>query len=157
MKCLEWMDGIIRQTELPALRSRNREKILVAACGCFDIFHVGHLAYLQGAKQCGALLFVGVNSDRSVYENKGRMPVFSAEQRMEVLAALRCVDYVFCFEEPTFENCLCLLKPDVFARGADAHQKCFPEKNCVEEHHITVKIIEDCKLASSRKLRKYFE
>ena len=59
MKCLEWMDGIIRQTELPALRSRNREKILVAACGCFDIFHVGHLAYLQGAKQCGALLFVG--------------------------------------------------------------------------------------------------
>ena len=127
------MDKLIEQRGLPLYRKMHDGQTIIVACGCFDIFHIGHLTYLQGAKSIGDLLFVGVNSDRSVIENKSKSPVFTARQRMSIIAALDCVDYVFCFDELTFDKSLTLLRPEVFARGSDAILKDFPEISAVKK------------------------
>jgi len=151
------MGQIILQKDIVRFRNKYQFKIIVAACGCFDIFHIGHLDYLTGAKKLGDIIFVGVNSNRSILANKGEKPIFSADQRMNIIAALSCVDFVFCFDEKTFDNTLKLLKPNIFARGIDAKEKGFPEENTVKDLNIIVNIVGDYKKSSSRELRKYYE
>ena len=105
-----------------ALRSRSSRssKKIVFTNGTFDILHRGHVAYLEKARKAGDVLVVGVNSDASVraYKGPGR-PVNPERDRLFVLAALQCVDYVVLFSDPTPIKLISKLRPDVLAKGAD--------------------------------------
>lgn len=126
--------------ELLALRERWRVggKTVVWTNGCFDLVHLGHVRSFQAAKALGDVLVVGVNSDDSVRELKGLgHPIFPVSERVEMLAALECVDYVVVFEELTPEKALARLKPDIHCKGADyapPHGKPIPEAKVVEAY-----------------------
>ena len=93
---------------------------LVFTNGCFDLLHVGHVRYLQGARELGDALAIGLNADASVRELKGPdRPLNSAEDRAEVLAALACVDYVTIFDEPRATGLLAAVRPHVYVKGGD--------------------------------------
>ncbi len=101
-------------------RAKRLGKRVVFANGCFDLLHVGHLRYLQGAKAAGDLLVVALNSDASVRHLKGpRRPLMPLKERAELIGALSCVDYVTSFKEATAEASLRALKPDIQAKGTD--------------------------------------
>ena len=119
---------------------------IVLANGCFDVLHVGHIRYLAGARSEGDLLFVGVNSDEQVREQKGEgRPILPAEQRAEILAALESVNYVTVFHEPTVEELLLALKPDVHAKGTDYTVDTVPEREVVKSYGGRVAIVGDPK------------
>jgi D-beta-D-heptose 7-phosphate kinase/D-beta-D-heptose 1-phosphate adenosyltransferase len=100
--------------------TRVRGKRIVFTNGCFDLLHIGHLRYLEKAKALGDILVVGVNSDLSVQRLKGPgRPILPLEERMEILSALECVDYVTSFGESTPLELISLLKPDVLVKGGD--------------------------------------
>ncbi len=100
--------------------SRGKGLRLVFTNGCFDLLHVGHLRYLEEARDLGDLLVVGVNSDCSVRRIKGDgRPVIGEDERAEIVAGLHCVDGVTIFEEPDPLNLIRLLEPDVLVKGAD--------------------------------------
>ncbi len=101
-------------------RLRNRGKRIVFTNGTFDILHLGHITYLEKAKRLGDVLFVGVNTDRSVrsYKGPGR-PLNSQADRVRVLAALQCVDYAVLFDDSTPLRLILAIKPQVLVKGAD--------------------------------------
>lgn len=104
------------------LRARQQAgERVVFTNGCFDILHVGHVRYLQAARDLGDLLVVAVNSDASVQSlSKGpERPIIPQEQRMEVLAALGCVDFVVLFSENTPLEVIEMLQPDLLVKGGD--------------------------------------
>ncbi len=108
--------------EIIAERARLREsgKKLVFTNGCFDILHVGHVRYLNQARALGDALVVAINSDRSVREIKGNgRPIVNESERAEVLAALACVDFVVLFDDPTPQNIIDAIVPDILVKGAD--------------------------------------
>lgn len=113
---------ILSRSALSALgrKLRTQGKKIVFTNGTFDILHLGHVTYLQKAKTFGDVLIVGVNSDSSVrsYKTPDR-PINPEKDRMAVLAALACVDYVVLFSEPTPLNLICAVKPHVLVKGAD--------------------------------------
>src|SRR6185503_17459130 len=93
---------------------------IVFANGCFDVLHAGHVRYLAGARELGDVLIVGINSDQQVAAQKGAgRPVLPARERAEIVAAVESVTYVTIFDEPTVEELLLALKPDVHAKGTD--------------------------------------
>ena len=93
---------------------------LVFTNGCFDLLHVGHVRYLQAARDEGDALAVGLNGDASVRALKGPgRPLNSADDRAEILAALTCVDFVTIFEEPRATNLLAQVRPHVYVKGGD--------------------------------------
>ena len=95
-------------------------KKLVFTNGCFDILHVGHVRYLQEARNCGDILVVALNTDQSVRKLKGpERPIQSEKDRAEILAALGCVDYTFLFSEDTPERVIKEIQPDVLVKGGD--------------------------------------
>ena len=100
---------------------RRQGKRIVFTNGCFDLMHVGHIRYLQAARELGDVLVVGVNSDASVRSlNKGPgRPIIPEAQRAEVLAALACVDDVVVFDEPDPGALIGALQPDVLVKGGD--------------------------------------
>ena len=99
---------------------RDTGRTIVLANGCFDLLHVGHVRYLQGAKREGDVLVVAINSDASVRRIKGPdRPRVPARQRAEVLAALACVDWVVVFRADTPLRTIEALRPDVLAKGGD--------------------------------------
>jgi D-beta-D-heptose 7-phosphate kinase/D-beta-D-heptose 1-phosphate adenosyltransferase len=101
---------------------------IVFTNGCFDILHLGHITYLSQAKALGDKLIVAVNTDRSVRELKGpERPINPLEERMLVLAALDCVDYVIAFDEDTPVELLQSIEPDVFVKGGDYTEASLPE------------------------------
>jgi rfaE bifunctional protein nucleotidyltransferase chain/domain len=101
-------------------RSRREGRTVVWTNGCFDLLHVGHVRSLRAARALGDALVVGVNSDASVRRLKGTSrPLVPAEQRLEVLAALECVDWVIPFEEDDPTAALARLRPDIHCKGAD--------------------------------------
>ncbi|MDX1382281.1 MAG: adenylyltransferase/cytidyltransferase family protein [Thermoanaerobaculia bacterium] len=103
---------------LAPLRAAGRS--VAFANGHFDLLHVGHLRYLQGAKAEADLLVVGVNSDASVAHHKGRgRPIHPAAERAELLAALAPVDFVVVFDAETPEQLLRVLQPEVHCKGPD--------------------------------------
>ncbi len=109
-------DAMVRQ----ARRIQRKGGLVVFTNGVFDLLHFGHVSYLQTARQHGHALFVGVNSDRSTRRLKGRTrPLTGVADRMGMLAALACVDYVTHFDEDTPEKLICRIKPDVLAKGSD--------------------------------------
>ena len=88
--------------------------------GCFDILHYGHIKYLQDAKGAGDVLVLGLNSDASVKRIKGKKrPVNRQIDRLRVLAALSCVDYITVFNQDTPLRLIKLLRPDILIKGGD--------------------------------------
>ena len=93
---------------------------LVFTNGVFDLLHVGHVRYLAQARELGDALLVAINSDRAVRELKGRdRPVINEDERAEILAALRQVDYVTIFDELSPRTLIASLLPDVLVKGGD--------------------------------------
>lgn len=113
---------IFSQSRLSSLLNRLKKsrKKIVFTNGTFDILHLGHVTYLEKAKSHGDILVIGVNTDRSVkrYKSPDR-PINPEKDRLRVVAALGCVDYVTLFDEPTPLDLIIKLKPDVLAKGAD--------------------------------------
>lgn len=101
-------------------RLRTAGKQLVFTNGVFDLLHVGHVRYLAHARELGDALVVAINSDRSVRELKGPdRPVFDENERAEILAALRHVDYVVVFDDISPRVLISRLLPDVLVKGGD--------------------------------------
>lgn len=101
-------------------RLKKQKKKIVFTNGCFDLLHAGHITLLRKAKSLGDFLIVGLNSDQSVRKLKGRgRPVVLQNDRARVLSALRDVDCVVVFSEPTPLNLIRSLTPDVLVKGAD--------------------------------------
>lgn len=114
------MIGDAPQIEELIRRWRLAGESVVFTNGVFDLLHPGHLRYLQAARAQGDRLVVGVNSDRSVRENKGpSRPITPEQERAEILAALASVDAVVIFDEQTPAEIVRRLQPDVLVKGAD--------------------------------------
>jgi len=95
-------------------------KTIVFTNGHFDLLHVGHVDYLQRARELGDVLIVGLNSDASTRALKGeKRPIVPQGERARMLAALACVDYVVIFEETTANSLVEALKPDLYVKGGD--------------------------------------
>ena len=119
---------------------------VVLANGCFDVLHVGHVRYLAGARELGDVLVVGVNSDQQVARLKGDgRPILPESERAEIVAALESVTYVTVFSEPTVEELLLTLKPDVHAKGTDYTEDSVPERDVVRSYGGRVAIVGDPK------------
>ena len=119
---------------------------IVLANGCFDVLHVGHVRYLAGARELGDVLVVGINSDEQVALQKGDgRPVLPAAERAEIVAALEHVTYVTIFNEPTVEELLLALKPDIHAKGTDYTTDTVPERDVVRSYGGQVAIVGDPK------------
>jgi D-glycero-beta-D-manno-heptose 1-phosphate adenylyltransferase len=126
---------------------------IVFANGCFDTLHVGHVRYLDGARREGDILVVGVNADSSVCMLKGPgRPVLDENARALLVAALRVVDYVILFSEPSVESLLDDLRPDVHAKGTDYTLDTVPERATAARLGIRVAIVGDPKDHSTRGL-----
>ncbi|BCM72343.1 MULTISPECIES: PfkB family carbohydrate kinase [Streptomyces] len=116
-----------------AARVRAAGGTVVAAGGCFDLLHAGHVALLQAARRAGDCLIVCVNSDDSVRRRKGDgRPLVPAADRVRVLRALECVDAVAVFDEDTPERILGELRPHIWAKGGDYARTRLPEQPLVE-------------------------
>ncbi|MEW5740311.1 MAG: adenylyltransferase/cytidyltransferase family protein [Myxococcota bacterium] len=114
-------------------RWRAEGKTVVLANGVFDLLHVGHVRYLEGAKALGDRLVVAVNSDASARALKGPgRPVIPQDERAELLAALSCTDLIVLFDEPDVRGVLRALKPHVHAKGTDYTPDTIPERAEVE-------------------------
>ncbi|SRR6266404_3111315 len=132
---------------------RRRSVTVVFANGCFDMLHVGHIRYLEGAKAEGDVLVVGVNADASVGTLKGPgRPILDEKARARLVAAVRAVDYVALFDEPTVEGLLAELRPNVHAKGTDYTVENVPERATSDKLGIRIAIVGDPKDHSTRSL-----
>lgn len=136
-----------------AARARSAGRRVVLANGCFDLLHVGHVRYLEGARVCGDLLIVGVNSDRSVRALKGDgRPLLDERSRARMVAGLSAVDWVVIFDEPDVTALVGELRPQVHAKGTDYTAETVPERNAVRALGGEVAIVGDSKQHSTRDL-----
>lgn len=132
------------EDELLALIQAAQEQgeKIVFTNGCFDILHSGHVRYLNQAAQLGERLIIAVNSDESIAQLKGATrPIVPLESRMELLAALSCVDWVVPFSEQTPERLICKLKPDVLVKGGDYKPEEIAGAQCVWDAGGQVEIL----------------
>jgi rfaE bifunctional protein nucleotidyltransferase chain/domain len=142
----------------PALLARASElraagRTIALANGCFDLLHVGHVRYLEGAAGEADVLVVAINDDRSVRALKGQgRPILSAPQRAELVGALRAVDYVVIFSGPTVAPLLETLRPDVHCKGTDYTVDSVPERETVKAYGGRIAIVGDPKDHSTRDL-----
>jgi D-glycero-beta-D-manno-heptose 1-phosphate adenylyltransferase len=142
--------SVLRE-ELAGLKRHGRR--IVFANGCFDALHVGHIRYLEGARREGDVLVVGVNADSSVCNLKGPgRPILDENARAQLVAALRCVDYVVLFAEPNVATLLDELRPDIHAKGTDYSAETVPERAVAAGLGIRVAIVGDPKEHSTREL-----
>lgn len=126
---------------------------LVLANGLFDLLHVGHVRYLEAARAEGRSLVVALNTDRSARALKGpARPVVPLPERLEIVAALRCVDWVTWFDEDTVENLLRLLRPAAHAKGTDYTVESVPEREVARSLGIRTVITGDPKGHASSEL-----
>jgi len=133
--------------------ARKHGARVVLANGCFDILHVGHIRYLEGAKALGDVLVVGVNSDEQVRAQKGEgRPLVPERERAEIIAALRAVDFVTIFTEPTVKELLFSIRPDIHAKGTDYTEESVPERDVVRSYGGRVCIVGDPKEHSSSEM-----
>lgn len=132
---------------------RGRGRTVALANGCFDVLHVGHVRYLEASREEADRLVVAVNADDTVRQLKGEgRPVLSAADRAELVASLRCVDYVVVFEEPTVTRVLEALRPDVHCKGTDYTVDSVPERASVLAYGGRTAIVGDPKHHSTREL-----
>jgi rfaE bifunctional protein nucleotidyltransferase chain/domain len=133
--------------------AREHGATIVLANGCFDVLHVGHVRYLAAAAALGDLLVVGINSDEQTRRLKGEgRPVVSQDQRAEIISAIQAVGVVTIFEEPTVEQLLLALKPDIHAKGTDYTADSVPERDVVRSFGGRVAIVGDPKDHSSSEM-----
>ena len=133
--------------------ARKAGKTVALANGCFDVLHVGHVRYLEGARAEADVLVVGVNADESVRRLKGEgRPVQPAEDRALLVAALRSVDHVVVFAEDDVGRLLLALRPDVHCKGTDYTPDTVPEKDVVRSYGGRVAIVGDPKDHDTRAL-----
>ena len=126
--------------KLDAYRQLRRRIVLTS--GCFDLLHRGHITYLRQARSLGDVLVVGVNSDESIRRLKGpERPINTVEDRLQVLAALHCVDHVVVFNEDTPHRLVQAVRPDVFVKGGDYTRDRLPEAALVEQLGGRVEIL----------------
>jgi D-glycero-beta-D-manno-heptose 1-phosphate adenylyltransferase len=122
------------------------------ANGCFDLLHVGHVRYLQAAAREADRLIVAVNDDVTAARKGPGRPIMPAADRAELVAALRGVDYVVVFPEPTVTPLLLLLRPDVHCKGTDYTVETVPERETVLGYGGRIAIVGDPKDHSTRDL-----
>ena len=131
-----------RELETLVAAARDQGRTVVFTNGCFDILHRGHITYLNRAKALGDVLVVGVNSDESVRRLKGdERPINPVGDRVEVLAALSCVDRLVVFDEETPIDLIRALRPDVYVKGGDYTRETLPEAPVVESLGGKVRIL----------------
>ncbi len=138
-------------------RARRQGKKIILTNGCFDILHAGHVRYLQGAREIlppeEGVLIVAINSDRSVQRLKGpTRPILPEDQRAELVAAVRFVDYVVLFEESDVTGLIARIRPDFHAKGTDYTEETVPEREMVRSYGGRVRIVGDPKNHSTRDL-----
>ena len=132
---------------------RAAGKSIAFANGVFDLLHVGHVRYLEGASREADRLIVAVNADASVRALKGPdRPVLPEQDRAELVAALRCVDAVVVFPEATVTALLERLRPDVHCKGTDYTVDSVPERETVRAYGGRTAIVGDPKDHSTRDL-----
>jgi rfaE bifunctional protein nucleotidyltransferase chain/domain len=149
------MGRVVSDRELSEAVATDRVagRTIAFANGCFDILHVGHVRYLEGAAREGDRLVVAINDDGSVRALKGEgRPILPAAARAELVAALRAVDYVVTFSETTVERLLDTLKPDVHCKGTDYTVDTVPEREVVRAYGGRIAIVGDPKDHSTREL-----
>jgi rfaE bifunctional protein nucleotidyltransferase chain/domain len=150
---------ILKREELVELvnAEKKKGKTIVLANGCFDILHVGHVRYLEGARDLGDVLVVGINSDNQVTRLKGQgRPILSELDRAEIVASLNAVDLVTIFDEPTVTELLLAIKPDIHAKGTDYTEETVPERDIVRSFGGQVRIVGDPKNHSTSDLIRRF-
>jgi rfaE bifunctional protein nucleotidyltransferase chain/domain len=141
----------VKVLALPELQDRLRTaraagRTIALANGLFDLLHVGHLRYLEGAKAQADLLVVAINADASARALKGEgRPVVPEGERAELVAGFACVDFVTIFSERTVEPLLRALRPDVHCKGTDYTAETVPEREVARELGIRVAIVGDPK------------
>jgi rfaE bifunctional protein nucleotidyltransferase chain/domain len=134
-------------------RDRASGRTIAFANGCFDLLHVGHVRYLQGAALEADRLIVAVNDDASVASLKGSgRPILPASDRAELVAALRGVHYVVLFGDADVGRLLQLIRPDVHCKGTDYTVDTVPEREIVRAYGGRTAIVGDHKDHATREL-----
>jgi rfaE bifunctional protein nucleotidyltransferase chain/domain len=149
------MGRVVSEQELIGAVARERAagRPIAFANGCFDLLHVGHVRYLQGAAAEAECLVVALNDDDSVRRLKGNnRPVLCQDDRAELVAALRGVDYVVLFGDATVERLLRELRPDVHCKGTDYAVDTVPERAVVKAYGGRTAIVGDAKNHATRDL-----
>jgi rfaE bifunctional protein nucleotidyltransferase chain/domain len=149
------MGEVLERGELLTRVARDRDRgfTVALANGCFDLIHVGHVRYLEGAAKEADRLVVAINDDAMVRKLKGPgRPLLSEAERAEIVAAFRDVDYVVIFPEPTVGPLLEALRPDVHCKGTDYTEATVPERNVVLGYGGRIAIVGDPKDHSTNEL-----
>ena len=148
------MGEVLSRDEVARRVRQDREagRQVAFANGCFDLLHVGHVRYLQAAAHEADRLIVAVNADETAARKGPGRPVLKAAERAEIVAAIRGVDYVLIFPEPTVDSLLRLLTPDVHCKGTDYTVDSVPERETVLAYGGRIAIVGDPKDHSTRDL-----
>jgi rfaE bifunctional protein nucleotidyltransferase chain/domain len=148
------MGHVVTREQLVDLVRADRAagRTIALANGCFDLLHVGHVRYIQAAAAEADRLIVAVNDDESAGRKGPGRPILSANDRAKLVAALRGVDYVVIFSEPTVAALLTLLQPDVHCKGTDYTLDSVPERDTVRAYGGRIAIVGDPKDHSTRDL-----
>jgi rfaE bifunctional protein nucleotidyltransferase chain/domain len=129
---------------------QKKNKTIALANGGFDLIHIGHIRYLEAAKNEADILVVALNSDRSLRQLKGpNRPIIHEEGRVKMLAALSCVDFVTLFDEIRVDRVLLTLKPDFHCKGSDYTKETVPERETVHSYGGHIAIVGGAKVKST--------
>jgi len=145
--------GTLEEVKARVAEPRRAGRTLALANGCFDILHVGHVRYLEGASGEADVLVVAVNGDDSVRRLKGPgRPILDERERALLVAALKAVDHVVVFAEDDVGRLLLELRPDVHCKGTDYTPESVPERDVVRSYGGRVAIVGDPKDHDTRTL-----
>jgi D-glycero-beta-D-manno-heptose 1-phosphate adenylyltransferase len=150
-----FLGQIVERADLAKLVAgwRKAGESVTLANGCFDLLHVGHVRYLQGARALGGKLIVAINSDQSARRLKGpQRPAMPERERAEIIAALECVDAVVIFDEPDVRALIREIQPNVQVKGTDYTPDNVPERDEVVAYGGRVEIVGDPKHHSTTEL-----
>jgi D-glycero-beta-D-manno-heptose 1-phosphate adenylyltransferase len=147
-------EKLVSRTRLAELVRLDRAagRTIAFANGCFDLLHAGHVRYLQAAAAEADRLVVAINDDAAAALKGPGRPILTAVQRAALVAALRGVDYVTIFDEPTVAPLLTLLRPDVHCKGTDYTLATVPERETVLAYGGRIAIVGDPKQHATRDL-----
>lgn len=145
----------IKKIILIAKKLKSENKKILTTNGVFDILHLGHVKYLEEAKKLGDVLIVGMNTDSSVKQVKGKeRPINNENSRIGVLAGLESVDYVFLFNEKDPRKWLSKIKPDIHVKAGDYKISQIVEREVVEKYGGKVVLVPMLKGYSTTNLIK---
>jgi D-glycero-beta-D-manno-heptose 1-phosphate adenylyltransferase len=134
--------SVLASADLAVLQTELTGRTVVLGTGCFDILHVGHLHFLAEASRQGEVLVIGVNSNRSVLAIKGpSRPIVGEKDRAAMVGALRCVDYVFIYDDSVADDCIRQLRPYVYVTGEESYGLYPTEVAAAEEVGARVHVV----------------